>query len=589
MSETPNSQAVQNTNTKSTKELWDDAIKECVQEHGIDVQKLSVDLDFEEEGDGVDEAVALFRNKRHPNDRKDKTIQAIKGFLNSLDSITGFIKEHVSGTSATPVQLVTGVVSHMIKATKDVSEDLDLINETFGSIHNASKDIAQLNHLSWKEDKFTTTAVEIFVTLFGFCWFTKDIFRKYSRRYKSTLVLMQFRESAVIKVVAISESIYLKLDDVLDAVKDGNEFKSSDFQVYWDNLSEKIKEIFKKQKFNFEGMSLIEKQTNKVKAQIVPGTSSWILNHTMYKGMDICGRPKNTISSCPRCYWFGKVFLHLLLLPAASKDSSFKSISLGSFRIEKTTGDEVAKYLWDEMIVKNFARNLEPRRNLYILLDGVENISSGNVEAQKMVEILQTLNCAATGIQIMMTHIPWIGKSQETDTKSPTTFTARGTSQAQAGFGPRNPYHVDLDGVGVQQKESLKKDLKLIIEYRIKNSKNLKGFKEKSIVDIKNDLMSINWPKETGARSMVDLVLSLIEQSGDDEAAARETLNNLKALDITVELLYRPIIEMVLEGRSQGEIRSIKKLFSWCTYAMQFIKCSSAPANLEIRSLFGGI
>ncbi|CAD6447026.1 4098314e-0b9c-44a1-9bef-a1d880fc0ac4-CDS [Sclerotinia trifoliorum] len=122
--------------------------------------------------------------------------------------------------------------------------------------------------------------------------------------------------------------------------------------------------------------------------------------------MESFERLQNTISSYQMCYWLQEVFLLLLLLGAASKDSSIKSIikyGSGSYRIEenhrksnplhsfffrvrkngvpsiwehkkpqklKQTPGKVEKYLWDEMIVENFAQNLEPRQHLYNLLDG---------------------------------------------------------------------------------------------------------------------------------------------------------------------------------------------------------------------------
>lgn len=68
----------------------------------------------------------------------------------------------------------------------------------------------------------------------------------------------------------------------------------------------------------------------------------------------------------------------------------------------------------------------------------------------------------------------------------------------------------------------------------------------------------------------VDLLLSLMEINGNEQYAEEKLKvlagENSKKLD-----LYGEMMEMLIAPakRSQNDIKSIKKIFSWCTYARQ--------------------
>lgn len=65
--------------------------------------------------------------------------------------------------------------------------------------------------------------------------------------------------------------------------------------------------------------------------------------------------------------------------------------------------------------------------------------------------------------------------------------------------------------------------------------------------------------------SSVDLMLSLIEQSGGDEATALKNMEDAES----PEWLYNATIKIVKANRSFLERRSVERLYSWCTFAKQ--------------------
>ncbi len=68
------------------------------------------------------------------------------------------------------------------QAAKNVSADLDLIQETFEMIHNAMKDIGLLQNRRTQEGHFTSRLIEIFLSLFDFCLYSTKVFKQYSRK-----------------------------------------------------------------------------------------------------------------------------------------------------------------------------------------------------------------------------------------------------------------------------------------------------------------------------------------------------------------------------------------------------------------------
>jgi len=71
-----------------------------------------------------------------------------------------------------------------LQAAKNMTEDFDLIEETFDSIHEAMKDIGLLEDRNAEQDHFMNRLMDIFLGLFDFCQFSAKMFKDYSRKSK---------------------------------------------------------------------------------------------------------------------------------------------------------------------------------------------------------------------------------------------------------------------------------------------------------------------------------------------------------------------------------------------------------------------
>lgn len=67
--------------------------------------------------------------------------------------------------------------------------------------------------------------------------------------------------------------------------------------------------------------------------------------------------------------------------------------------------------------------------------------------------------------------------------------------------------------------------------------------------------------------SWVDLMMSLLEQSGGDETSVLKKMDD--AISASPEWLYGTMIEVVMSRRSEFERKSLQRMFLWLTYAKQ--------------------
>lgn len=72
-----------------------------------------------------------------------------------------------------------------------MSEDFNLIEKTFNDIHEAIKDIGLLDRRARneKEDHFIHRLIDIFISLFDFCYFSAKMFESSRRREYIDIVM----------------------------------------------------------------------------------------------------------------------------------------------------------------------------------------------------------------------------------------------------------------------------------------------------------------------------------------------------------------------------------------------------------------
>lgn len=95
--------------------LWSNALSKYQGKNNISLKELEQAGDFKNLENGVSKATVIFESWRHPQDQKDKIIVAVGGCLDFIDKAANFLKDHVDGTYATPVKIIAGSVSIMIK------------------------------------------------------------------------------------------------------------------------------------------------------------------------------------------------------------------------------------------------------------------------------------------------------------------------------------------------------------------------------------------------------------------------------------------------------------------------------------------
>ncbi|RAL59829.1 hypothetical protein DID88_000458 [Monilinia fructigena] len=568
---------VQKTAPVSAGKLWDEAIEKFRKDNNVDLRKfLDKDWKFEKAGEGSEKAKEMFENARHLEvDKKYNLIKSIGGCVEWMGSASDFISDNASGTYGTPVKLIFGGISYFIKAAIAVKNDFDLIEETFESIHDALEEFSLLGITIRERNIFTDRLINVFISFFKFCWFSTRLLKDNSRK-------QQFRATLPFKTLnaieAARKDMNEKLDDMpqrlVQAIQNGKP-KPSDFnQFVWKekyNKLGKIKEIFKKHGFNLEGISSMENRMNTFKSQFVPDTFSWLGKNEEYQAwLKVKGEviPLIHVSGSPgagKSFFTYSCYLKVLdtkasnhakptpgktdsqlshnvlasvIVQIAEQDAKFRDLAskelekqLGEMLRATTTGNnELTNYLWMQMIVRGFDRaSAETPRLVYILLDGIELMDS------EMLNLLQCLNCDKTGVQVMVTHTP---NYQIIPT-------------------------VDLDN---RETEALADDLGKVIDFRISNSTNMKGFSESSLGKIKDNLIHKYQEIKKEAMLSVDIVLSLMEQHGDEFAAINKSARPEAAGG---KEHYREMMEMVISQskRSALGMKIMKKLYAWCTYA----------------------
>lgn len=85
----------QETSTKTPDILWKEAIIKYTAENNITVKELELAGRFDDADTGVDKAAKLFKDSRHPKDKKDKVITAVGGCLDWIDTTVDFLKDAV--------------------------------------------------------------------------------------------------------------------------------------------------------------------------------------------------------------------------------------------------------------------------------------------------------------------------------------------------------------------------------------------------------------------------------------------------------------------------------------------------------------
>ncbi|KAA8572262.1 hypothetical protein EYC84_002888 [Monilinia fructicola] len=124
---------------------------------------------------------------------------------------------------------------------------------------------------------------------------------------------------------------------------------------------------------------------------------------------------------------------------------------------------------------------------------------------------------------------------------------------------------VDLDN---RETAALKDDLDKVIDFRISKSINMKGFSEPSLGDIKRKLISKFQEIKKGAMLSVDLVLSVMEQHGDEKFAVEKSASAaLKRINCSMKRWW-------------------KWLYAWCTYANEPLSADQLQYILSLDKSF---
>ncbi|EXJ75437.1 uncharacterized protein A1O5_02133 [Cladophialophora psammophila CBS 110553] len=589
--------------------LWKEAVQRFLDENHIRIETLELNGDFGDADDGVEKASKMFQRARHPKNKTDKVIKAVGGCLDFIDGTVDFLKDSVPDGYGTPAKIIAGTISYMIQAAKNMTEDFDLIEETFDSIHQAIKDIGLLKDRHTQQDHFTSRLMDIFLKLFEFCQYSTKMFKEYSRKRLYITALMKgrnkniqnkcdevnkaillFRATVPLKILEVTIDMNKKIDDLpsslVIALQRMNLKASEMQQILGPKKSitvERIMKTFKDSGLDVDAKRFMEKQMNLINTHIAPDTFLWLRDEPSYKswlsgqaspfiyisGSSGAGKTYLTCryysliqantkanqitaelegsrqSTSVACFLFesGKedsqsfqAVLATLILQIAEQDPKLcESMGRELEKMPKGGDDDLSiEYLWKTLILKKFEKASETSRTCYLLLDGVEQMKPNH--CQNMLKRFQALDGDKHCIRIMMTGPPIMHEK----------------------LGLKSLLKINLD-----EKTKSAGDISKIIDHRIKNSKNLKNCSAAAQEKIKAKLYS--W-KES-AMSSVDLMLSVMEDSGGDEAAA---MTKLEGAD-SPEWLYRTMIEIVKAEtkRSGDDQKSLEKLFAWCTYAKQ--------------------
>lgn len=326
-----------------------------------------------------------------------------------------------------------------------------------------------------------------------------------------TTAILKFRATVPLKVLSVVEHMDKKLEDFPDtfikALQDMN-LKPSDLRLLTPK-NNPLDEIKKMLGSRTGGMVSIEPNINLIASHYVPGTFSWLEDHTEYhkwfqgqttpflcvSGVQGTGKSyfayhchqmiqettrhrrltadviKTRQAVSVACWFFDsgrpetqslQSAVSSLIVQIATQDTKFrdaiaKDISKTG-RADKSRKPEAAE-LWRAFLYTKLERTTETSRLVYILLDGVDSLDE--IDSQTLLGLLRDLNCDKTGIQVMMTGHPDKLKEMKLQLSC----------------------NIDLP------EETMKhRDLEKIIDYRINKSENLSGFTLENLETIRKSL-----------------------------------------------------------------------------------------------------
>jgi hypothetical protein len=97
----------------ATKDLWKNALKKFQAENQItetELKELAVAGDLGDADTGAKKATELFKTSRHPPRKESDIMIAVSRCLSFVDTATGFVQEHVSGTVRIPISTCDNVL-----------------------------------------------------------------------------------------------------------------------------------------------------------------------------------------------------------------------------------------------------------------------------------------------------------------------------------------------------------------------------------------------------------------------------------------------------------------------------------------------
>ncbi|KAK5022406.1 hypothetical protein LTS07_010066 [Exophiala sideris] len=364
--------------------------------------------------------------------------------------------------------------------------------------------------------------------------------------------------------------------------------KPSDFEFQKKSSSVKvITEDFKKRNVNVEARSNMEKQMTVIEERFVPGTFSWVNEDTSFTAWSKGSSPfifisgssgagktyfankcyrflqelskTNTITgsnepdrprqaSCVTCFLFepGKEdfafnrhedaqsfqnVLASLILQIAEQDPRLGDSMAQELKKCPANDEEgIATFLWQSLILKKFERSSESPRTLYVLLDGIDQMTEGTLE--RMLEPFKALGSDKHSIRVLMT----------------------GPAEMRDKIVLKSLSTIDLD-----EKTRQADDMSKVIDHRIARSNHLKSLGS----DLHTKMKDRFKQGKGSIMSSIDLLLTLVEQS---EADQTKTLQYMEYLG-SPEWLYETMIRIVKEQRSDDDRRSVERIYSWCTFA----------------------
>ncbi|PYI02494.1 hypothetical protein BO78DRAFT_463945 [Aspergillus sclerotiicarbonarius CBS 121057] len=290
-------------------EVWEEALGRITEKNQVSPEELqNTGGQFSDAEHGLKTAMKFFKHSRQPTDRKNKVLTSVAGCLDWVHSGVTFVKEHVSGTYAVPVKLVAGSILYMIQAAEDITEDFNLIESTFETLHIALQDIGDLKGRLLDKSNFLHRLTDIFIAMVDFCTFSGRVFTESSRKRRYLRALMKGRNKEikakcdeVEKVIRVFRATlpFQALNVLADmGEKMGNlstqfiqdlrdmKIKSSDLQPLWgkpNSLDEIRKRLKESKDLDPDTEVRVETQMLLIKKHLVPDTFSWAEKDSIYK------------------------------------------------------------------------------------------------------------------------------------------------------------------------------------------------------------------------------------------------------------------------------------------------------------------